>query len=95
MGANLAQRPRGRRTAGVLEERDINPISCELEASVTMDAGSTRAGSAPRRAPRVQDRRHEDGLAQALMADIEKFKTDNGCAVSSWSGGVDRGLPRR
>ncbi|MEY2426571.1 MAG: myo-inositol-phosphate synthase, partial [Actinomycetota bacterium] len=67
------------RTCGVLEERDINPISGELEGIVAMDAVFDQSWVSRLDGKRVKTGANKMELAQALMADIERFKVDNGC----------------
>jgi myo-inositol-1-phosphate synthase len=67
------------RTAGVLEERDINPISGELEGVVAMDAVFDQDWVSRLDGTRVKTGANKMELAQALMDDIQRFKEENGC----------------
>ncbi|MEY2469736.1 MAG: myo-inositol-phosphate synthase [Actinomycetota bacterium] len=67
------------RTCGVLEERDINPISGELEGVVAMDAVFDQSWVSRLDGKRVKTGANKMELAQALMADIERFKVENNC----------------
>lgn len=67
------------RTAGVLEERDLAPISAELEGIVAMDAVFDPRYVSRLQATRVKSETSKWDQAQALMADIERFRADNEC----------------
>ena len=67
------------RTAGVLEERDLGPISAELEGVVAMPAVFDQRWVKRLDGTRVKDITGKMALAEALMADIEKFRVDNDC----------------
>ena len=79
------------RTAGVLEERDLAPISSELEGVVAMPAVFDQ-----RWVKRLHDVRVKSGetlfdLAEQLVADIEQFRTENACdrLVMVWCGSTE------
>src|SRR6187399_651940 len=63
------------RTAGVLEERDLAPVSSQLEGVVAMDAVFDRDWVKKLDGFRVKKRANKVELAEALMADIEQFRT--------------------
>ncbi|MDZ7677582.1 MAG: inositol-3-phosphate synthase [Acidimicrobiales bacterium] len=67
------------RTAGVLEERDLAAISAELEGVVAMDAVFDQRWVSRLDGTRVKQAASKWDLAEAVMADIEKFRVDNGC----------------
>jgi myo-inositol-1-phosphate synthase len=67
------------RTAGVLEDRDLAPISGELEGIVAMDAVFDQRWVSRLDGTRVKTGASKMELAEQLMADIERFRTDNGC----------------
>src|SRR6476469_4288729 len=67
------------RTAGVLEERDLAPISSEMEGIVAMDAVFDRAWVSRLDGFRVKTGADKMELAEALIADIERFRSDNSC----------------
>jgi len=67
------------RTAGVLEERDLAPISAELEGIVAMDAVFDQRWVSRLEGTRVKQAPSKWELAEALIADIERFRTENGC----------------
>jgi myo-inositol-1-phosphate synthase len=79
------------RTAGVLEERDIAPISRELEGIVGMDAVFDQRWVSRLDGHRVKTATNKYDLAQALMDDIERFREANGCdrLVSVWCGSTE------
>ena len=79
------------RTAGVLEERDIAPISSELEGVVAMDAVFDRVGVKRLDGFRVKTGPTKFDLAMALMDDIERFRVDNECdrLVMVWCGSTE------
>ena len=78
------------RTCGVLEERDLAPISGELEGVVAMDAVFDQ-----RWVSKLDGTRVKSGSlweqAEALIEDIERFRVDNGCdrLVSVWCGSTE------
>ena len=67
------------RTAGVLEERDLAPISAELEGVVAMDAVFDQDWVKRLDGTRVKTGASKMDLAEQLIADIERFRTENGC----------------
>jgi myo-inositol-1-phosphate synthase len=79
------------RTAGVLEERDLAPISAELEGVVAMDAVFDQEWVKRLDGTRVKSAATKADLAQALIDDIERFRTDNGCdrLVMVWCGSTE------
>src|SRR2546430_2078543 len=79
------------RTAGVLEERDIAPISSELESVVAMDAVFDCDWVKKLDGFRVKIGANKMELAEALMADIERFRSENDCdrLVMVWGGSTE------
>ncbi len=67
------------RTAGVLEERDLAPISAEMEGIVAMDAVFDQDWVKRLDGTRVKTGASKMDLAEQLIADIERFRTENGC----------------
>src|SRR6476469_6781534 len=67
------------RTCGVLEERDLAPVSSELEGVVAMEAVCDRDWVKKLDGFRVKQGATKMDLAEALMADIERFRSDNSC----------------
>ena len=67
------------RTCGVLDEKDIAPVSSELEGIVAMDAVFDNRWVKKLDGKRVKNLDSKWDQAQALMADIEKFRVDNEC----------------
>ena len=67
------------RTAGVLEERDLAPISAEMEGIVAMDAVFDQSWVSRLEGTRVKTGTSKMDLAEQLIADIERFKVENGC----------------
>ncbi|HSP03551.1 MAG TPA: inositol-3-phosphate synthase [Acidimicrobiales bacterium] len=67
------------RTAGVLEERDLAPISAEMEGIVAMDAVFDQSWVSRLEGTRVKTGASKMELAEQLIADIESFRTENGC----------------
>jgi myo-inositol-1-phosphate synthase len=67
------------RTAGVLEERDLAPISAEMEGIVAMDAVFDQSWVSRLEGTRVKTGSSKMQLAEQLIADIENFRTENGC----------------
>jgi myo-inositol-1-phosphate synthase len=67
------------RTAGVLEDRDLAAISGELEGIVAMDAVFDQSWVSRLSGTRVKTGATKLDLAQQLMADIERFRTENEC----------------
>jgi myo-inositol-1-phosphate synthase len=79
------------RTAGVLEERDLAPISRELEGVVAMDAVFDRTWVKKLDGFRVKKGENKLELAEQLMADIERFRAENECdrLVMVWCGSTE------
>jgi myo-inositol-1-phosphate synthase len=79
------------RTAGVLEERDISKVARGLEGVVAMPAVFDKRWVSRLNGTRVKTGENKYDLAQQLMADIEKFRTDNGCdrLVMVWCGSTE------
>jgi myo-inositol-1-phosphate synthase len=67
------------RTSGVLEERDLAPISGELEGVVAMDAVFDQRWVSRLEGTRVKTGASKFDLAEQVMADIERFRTENDC----------------
>src|SRR5580704_14205133 len=67
------------RTSGVLEESDLAAISAEMEGIVAMDAVFDRTWVSRLDGFRVKTGENKMELAEALMADIERFRSENGC----------------
>lgn len=67
------------RTAGVMTETDLAPLSAELESIVAMDAVFDQRWVSRIEGVRVKKETNKYEQAQALMADIETFRTENGC----------------
>lgn len=67
------------RTAGVLEERDLAPISAEMEGIVAMDAVFDQSWVSRLEGTRVKTGASKMELAEQLISDIEGFRTENGC----------------
>ena len=79
------------RTCGVLEERDLAPISAELEGIVAMDAVFDQRWVKKLEGTRVETMTSKWEQAQALIDDIERFRTDNDCdrLVVVWCGSTE------
>ncbi len=79
------------RTCGVLEERDLAPISGELEGVVAMDAVFDRRWVSRLEGTRVKEETNPWEQALALIDDIERFRVDNGCErlVMVWCGSTE------
>lgn len=79
------------RTCGVLEERDLGPISGELEGVVAMDAVFDQRWVKKLEGTRVKNITSKWEQAQALIDDIERFRIDNGCdrLVMVWCGSTE------
>jgi myo-inositol-1-phosphate synthase len=79
------------RTAGVLEERDLAPVSAELEGVVAMDAVFDQRWVKKLDGHRVKQATTKWDLAQALIDDIERFRSDNDCdrVVMVWCGSTE------
>ena len=79
------------RTCGVLDEKDIAPVSSELEGIVAMDAVFDNRWVKKLDGQRVKNLDSKWDQAQALMADIEKFRVDNECdrLIMVWCGSTE------
>jgi len=79
------------RTAGVLEERDLAPVSAELEGVVAMDAVFDHRWVRKLDGHRVKRAGSKWELAEALVEDIERFRTEQGCErlVMVWCGSTE------
>ena len=79
------------RTCGVLDERDLAPISSQLEGVVAMEAVFDRTWVSRLDGFRVKTGETKLNLAEQLMADIERFRTENGCdrLVMVWCGSTE------
>lgn len=67
------------RTAGVLDEADLAPVSAEMEGVVAMDAVFDHDWVKKLDGNRIKTGASKMDLAEQLMADIERFRTENGC----------------
>ncbi len=67
------------RTADVMTEQDLAPLSSELEGIVAMDAVFDQKWVSRIDGVRVKDVAEMAEQAEALMADIERFRTENEC----------------
>lgn len=78
-------------TAGVLEERDLAPISSELEGVVAMSAVFDQRWVKRLDGVRVKTGETYFDLAEQLIADIEMFRTENNCdrLVMVWCGSTE------
>ena len=81
----------GAQAAGVLEERDLAAISGELEGIVAMDAVFDQRWVKKLQGNRVKSLDSKLDQAQALMEDIERFRTENECdrLVMVWCGSTE------
>jgi myo-inositol-1-phosphate synthase len=79
------------RTSGVLEDRDLAPVSKELEGIVAMDAVFDQRWVKRLEGYRVKQVTNKWEQAMAVMDDIERFRTENGCdrLVSVWCGSTE------
>jgi myo-inositol-1-phosphate synthase len=79
------------RTAGVLEPHDLAPLSAELEGVVSMDAVFDQRWVSRLDGTRVKSAASKWDLAQALMADIERFRAEQDCErlVMVWCGSTE------
>ena len=79
------------RTCGVLEEKDLAPVSAELEGIVAMDAVFDQRWVKRLEGSRVKSETAKWDQAQALIADIERFRTENECdrLVMVWCGSTE------
>ncbi len=67
------------RVADVMDEVDLAPLSGELEGIVGMDAVFDQRWVSRLEGVRVKTETSKWDQAQALMADIERFRTENDC----------------
>ena len=81
----------GARAAGVLNEKDMSTISSELEGVVSMDAVFDQRWVRNLEGTRTKPAAGLRDQAQALIADIEKFGTENNCdrMVMIWCGSTE------
>jgi len=79
------------RTAGVLDDKDLNPISAELEGVVAMDAVFDQRWVKRLDGTRVKQVTAKRAQAEALMADIERFRAEHDCdrLVMVWCGSTE------
>ncbi len=79
------------RTAGVLSESDLNQVSAELEGVVAMDAVFDRRWVKRLDGTRVKPITSKWDQALALIDDIERFNSSNGCerSVMVWCGSTE------
>ena len=79
------------RTCGVLEERDLAPLSAELEGIVAMDAVFNQRWVKKLDGARVKPATSKWDQAQALVEDIERFRSENDCErlVMVWCGSTE------
>ena len=79
------------RTCGVLEERDLAPLSAELEGIVAMDAVFDQRWVKKLDGARVKPATSKWDQAQALVEDIERFRSENSCErlVMVWCGSTE------
>jgi len=79
------------RTCGVLEERDLAPLSAELEGIVAMDAVFDQRWVKKLDGARVKRATSKWDQAQALVEDIERFRSENDCErlVMVWCGSTE------
>jgi myo-inositol-1-phosphate synthase len=79
------------RTSGVLEERDLASISSELEGITAMDAVFDQRWVSKLDGQRVKDAATRWEQAEALIADIESFRSEQGCdrLVMVWCGSTE------
>ena len=79
------------KTCGVLDERDIASISSEMEGIVAMEAVFDQKWVSRLDGKRVKQIDNKYDQAMALMADIENFRTENGCdrLVMVWCGSTE------
>ncbi len=79
------------RTCGVLEEKDLGPISGEMEGIVAMEAVFDQRWVSRLDGARVKTEDNKFDQATALIADIENFRIDNDCdrLVMVWCGSTE------
>jgi myo-inositol-1-phosphate synthase len=77
--------------AGVLEDKDLDPVKDELKAIKPMSAVFDRQYVKRLDGPNVKKGKNKKDLAEQLIADIRKFKSDNGCdrLVLLWVGSTE------
>jgi len=78
-------------TCGVLEEKDLAPISAELEGIIAMDAVFNNRWVKKLDGTRVKSITAMWDQAQALIDDIERFRIQNECdrLVMVWCGSTE------
>ena len=67
------------RTAGVMDEADLASMSSELEGIVPMEAVFDQRWVSRLEGVRVKKQTNKFEQAEALIADIERFRTENDC----------------
>ncbi|MEX0767259.1 MAG: inositol-3-phosphate synthase [Microthrixaceae bacterium] len=79
------------RTSGVLDERDLAPLSAELEGMVAMPAVFDQRWVRNLDGIRVKTGESKWDLTQQLIADIENFRIENNCdrLVMVWCGSTE------
>src|SRR5215211_2866032 len=79
------------RTAGVLEERDLAPVSAQLEGVVAMDAVFDQRWVKRLDGRRVKPITSKWEQAEALIADIDRFRSEHRCdrLVVVWCGSTE------
>ena len=79
------------RTAGVMKDADLAAISGDLESVVAMDAVFEQRWVSRIEGVRVKSETNKWEQAEALIADIERFRTENGCErlVMVWSASTE------
>ena len=79
------------RTAGVLDDKDLNPISGEMEGVVAMEAVFDQRWVKRLDGTRVKATIDKAEQAEALIADIENFRSENDCdrLVMVWCGSTE------
>ena len=79
------------RTCGVLDERDLAPISGEMEGIVAMEAVFDQKWVSRLSGARVKTETNMWDQAMALMSDIESFRIENDCdrLVMVWCGSTE------
>ena len=69
------------RTAGVMKDADLAAISGDLEGVVAMDAVFEQRWVSRIEGVRVKSETNKWEQAEALIADIERFRTENGLSL--------------
>jgi len=79
------------RTCGVLDERDLAPLSAELEGMVAMPAVFDQRWVRNLEGIRVKTGESKWDLTEQLIADIENFRIENNCdrLVMVWCGSTE------